>query len=90
MNLLFFGLTISMIGKIVLGIAVLRVHSGILHEHKITNSVLISIKREKWITILGLTLIIIGYILEIIFYGFTPLLTCNLAECGAAAIKIIY
>ena len=72
MNLLFWGLTISVIGKIILGIAVLRVHSGIVHEHKIDGVVLRAMKREKWVTIIGLSLIVIGYIMEILFYGFTP------------------
>ena len=88
MNLLFLGLTIGVIGKIVLGVAVLRVHNGILHEHKIDNVVLQSIRNEKWVTIAGLSLIVIGYILEVVFYGYTPLLTCDLSECGAAAIQV--
>lgn len=84
MNLLFWGLTVGVIGKVVLGIAVLRVHSGIMHEHKIDGVVIKAIKKEKWVTILGLALIVFGYGMELIFYGFTtPLLTCDGAECAA-------
>lgn len=84
MTLLFWGLTIGTIGKVVLGIAVLRVHSGIMHEHKIDGVVIQAIKKEKWLTIMGLTLIVLGYLMEIAFYGFaTPLLTCEAGECAA-------
>ena len=84
MNILFWALTIGTLGKVTLGIAVLRVHMGILHEHKIDNVVLKSLKRERYVTSLGILLIIIGYVLEITFYGYTPLLTCGFEECGAA------
>ncbi len=67
-----------------LGIAVLRAHAGILHEHKIDGVVLKAMRREHWLTLIGLALIVIGYICEITFYGYTPLLTCAFEECAAA------
>jgi hypothetical protein len=85
MNLLFWALTTGTLGKLILGIAVLRVHAGILHQHKIDGKVLNAIKGERYVTILGIVLILFGYILEMVFYGYTPLLTCSLSECGAAA-----
>lgn len=86
MNLLLWGLTIGTVGKLVLGFAVLRVHLGILHEHKIDGVVLRSIKREQVITMLGLALILAGYIMEVIFYAsFTDLLNCSGFDCTAAA-----
>lgn len=85
MNLLFWALTTGMLGKVILGVAVIRVHMGILHEHKIDGTVLAAIKRERWVTVVGIFLIIVGYAFEMVFYGYTPLLTCSLSECGAAA-----
>ena len=85
MNLLLLGLTIGTLGKIVLGIAVLRVHMRIFEEHKIDNIVLRSIKAEQVVTIIGLALIVIGYALEVYFYsGSTNLLSCVGEECAAA------
>lgn len=85
MNLLLLGLTVGTVGKITLGIAVMRVHMGILHEHKIDGIVLRSIKRERLVTLFGLALIVVGYILELAFYGgSTPFLTCVGDECIAA------
>lgn len=82
MNLLFWGLTIGMVGKVILGIAVLRVHMGIMHEHKIDGVVIKSIQRERWVTFFALFLILLGYTMEIVFYEFTPLFHCPLGDCG--------
>lgn len=85
MNLLLWGLTLGTIGKLVLGMAVLRVHIWILREHKIDGIVLKSIKREQLVTLIGLSLIAIGYLLEILFYsGYTEFFSCMGVECTAA------
>ena len=86
MNLLLIGITLGTIGKLLLGVAVLRVHLGILHEHKIDEVVLNSIKREQTITLAALALILVGFLFEILFYaGSTDLLTCVGSECANAA-----
>lgn len=84
MNLLLWGITLGTVGKLILGIAVLRVHIHILHEHKIDNVVLKSLKREQIVTIVGLLLIVFGYLLEIFFYyGSTEFLSCVGEECAS-------
>jgi len=84
MNLLLWGLTVGTVGKLILGLAVLRVHLGILHEHKIDGIVLKSIRRERYVTLFALLLIVIGYVLEILFYnGSTLFFDCVGAECSA-------
>jgi hypothetical protein len=87
MNILFWGLTIGVVGKVLVVAGVLVAHSGILHEHRIDNLVLRRFRLEHTITVLGLLLIIVGYFMEIYFYGFTPFLTCSGAECSAALIN---
>ena len=85
MNLLLVGLTIGTLGKIILGIGVLRVHIHILREHKIDAVVLKSIKSEQLVTLLGLALIVLGYLLEVYFYAnATELLSCTGESCAAA------
>lgn len=85
MNLLLWGLTVGTIGKLVLGIAVLRVHSGILKEHRIDGVVLQAIKKERLVTFLGLILIVMGFVLEVLFYsGSTTFLSCEGPACAAA------
>ncbi len=87
MNILFWGLTIGVIGKALVVVGVLIAHSGILREHKIDSVVIHRFHLEHTITVLGLILIIIGYFMEIYFYGYTPFLTCSGAECSAAIIS---
>lgn len=85
MNLLLIGLTVGTFGKIILGIAVLRVHIHILREHKIDAVVLKSMKTEQLVTLFGLALIVLGYLLEVYFYAnATELLSCSGPECAAA------
>lgn len=88
MNLLLWGLTLGTIGKLVLGIAVLRVHLHMFQARDIDDNVLAAIKREHIVTIIGLALIVLGYLLEVMFYyGYTDLLECFGSNCGALLLK---
>jgi hypothetical protein len=83
MNLLLWGITLGTIGKLIIGIAVLRVHIRIFQEHSIDGVVLRAIKREHILTIIGLFLIIAGYIFEVLFYqGSTEFFNCVGSECA--------
>jgi hypothetical protein len=83
MNLLLWGLTLGTLGKLILGIAVLRVHIRIFEEHSIDGVVLRAIKREHYVTIIGLALIVLGYIFEVLFYnGSTQFFDCIGGECA--------
>lgn len=83
MLILFWALTVSTIGKALLALGVILAHSEIAHEHRIDARVLRSFKRERWLTIIGLGLIVLGYILEMYFYGFTPFADCQGTQCAA-------
>lgn len=74
MESLYLALTLGTIGKLILGIAVLRVHAYIIKEHKIDGVVLRAMKRERYITAFGIALIVIGYVLEILFYASTTII----------------
>jgi hypothetical protein len=89
MNLLFWGLTASVAGKVLLVIGILKAHGEISHEHRIDQKVLKTFETERLLTLLGLALIVFGYALEIYFYGFTPLLTCSGEDCAVAASLIL-
>lgn len=85
MNLLLWGITLGTVGKLILGIAVMRVHIRMFQEHSIDGVVLAAIRREHVLTILALCLIVIGYFFEIWFYkGSTNLLSCLGLECAGA------
>jgi uncharacterized membrane protein YidH (DUF202 family) len=87
MNILFWGLTLGTLGKVLLAVGVIIAHSGIVKERRIDSEVLRGFRIEHTITILGLILIIVGYFMEIYFYGYTPFLTCTGEECSAAIIN---
>lgn len=89
MNILFWGITLGVIGKIILGIAVIRVHMNILAERKIDNIVLKSMKRERVVTFFGILLIVVGYVLEVYFYSGMNLFTCAGADCAAAIVNAL-
>lgn len=85
MNLLLWAISLGTIGKLILGFAVLRVHMYIAREHSIDSVVLRAIKREKYLTLFALALMVISYVLEILFYqGATEFLTCIGSECASA------
>lgn len=69
MTALYIALTLGTLGKILLGFAVVRVHMHMAREHKIDGDVVASIKRERFVSIAAIFLIIIGYLLEMWFYS---------------------
>ncbi|MEX0918174.1 MAG: hypothetical protein WDZ93_03385 [Candidatus Paceibacterota bacterium] len=81
MNILFWGLTLSLIGKVLLALGVLLAHHKIAHEHRIDRKVLRTFRTEFVITLIGLFLILMGYGLELYFYHFANLLTCHGTDC---------
>jgi hypothetical protein len=89
MSVLFWGLTVSVVGKILLGVGILKAHGQISHEHRIDQKVLKTFQTERWLTLLGLALMVFGYALEIYFYGFTQLLTCTGGDCAVAASALL-
>lgn len=62
---LFWGITLATTGKVLLGITVMMVHAKMVAENGIDGIVLKEIRRERNIAVLGILLIIVGYLLEI-------------------------
>lgn len=69
MTTLYIALTLGTFGKILLGFAVVRVHMHMAREHKIDDDVIASIKRERFVSIAAILLILIGYFMEMWFYS---------------------
>jgi len=63
------GITLGMIGKVLLGVAVIRVHMHVAHEHKIDRDVVRAIRRERTTSIIAILFIIAGYVLEVVHFG---------------------
>lgn len=77
MNLLFWGLTFGTIGKVMLALAVLHMHHTLVREHRVDKFVILSYKQERILTFFGVVLIVTGYVMEILFYQPTIMLTCD-------------
>jgi len=65
MNLAFIGFTLDVIGKILVGYTSIRVHHRFWMEHKIDKKVFRAMKLEQSLGMLGITMIIIGYLLQV-------------------------
>ena len=60
------GLTLTTIGEVLIGLTVLHVHHKILEEHKLDKKVFAGIRLEQWAGLLGVSLVILGYIIRVI------------------------
>ena len=86
MSLLLWGLTLSVIGKALLALGIIWVHITMATERSIDEQVVRSFRFEFYITIIGFTLILLGYLFEVYAYGgFNVLMDCGM-DCSAAII----
>lgn len=69
MDPLFWGLTIGLAGKVLLGVSVVMVHGKVAHEHRIDRAVIREMRRERNIALLAILLIFVGYLLELSAFG---------------------
>lgn len=60
----FLGFTVETLGTILIAFTALRVHHRVLHEHQIDEGVFRSMKFEQRIGVLGVILVIIGYLMQ--------------------------
>ena len=89
MNILFWGLTFGLIGKVLLAIGVLFAHGNLAHEHRVDRRVLRSFRIEFVVTVVGLSLILLGFSMEITFFHAADLLSCDGLECGSAFDQVL-
>lgn len=87
MNLLFWGMTLSVAGKGLLALGIIWVHVTMATERSIDEEVIKSFRKETIITMVGFTMIFIGYLLEVqALGGFSGMVTCKGPECAALLI----
>ena len=70
--MLFWGITLGFAGKVLLAVSVLLVHNKITDEKRIDGIVLMEMRHEQIIAIIGLVLMVVGYLLEMFYFGFIP------------------
>ena len=59
------GHTLEFIGVILIAYTALRVHTRVQKDHKIDNAVVDEMKKERLVGILGIVLIVLGYVLQV-------------------------
>lgn len=65
MNLIFIGFSLDFIGKMLVALTALSVHHRFWQEHKIDRKVFASMRREQMLGMLGIVLIMLGYIIQV-------------------------
>jgi len=63
----FLGFTLDVIGKLMVAFTAVMVHHRFRKEHRIDERVFATMRREQVIGLLGIALIIIGYLLQVPF-----------------------
>lgn len=89
MSILFWGITLGVIGKLMLALGILRVHYAMERERRIDDKVIASFHFEKIITIIGVIAVVIGYLMEMYFYNGANMLTCHGADCAASVYSVM-
>ncbi len=59
------GFTSDVIGKVLLALSVYFVHSRVVREKKIDKAVLKEMRMERNMALIGLILIVIGYLMQL-------------------------
>lgn len=89
MSILFWALTLGVIGKVMLAAGILKVHFVMTQERQIDSKVIHSFHYEKILTFIGIGFIVFGYLLELYFYNGVHMLSCNGSECAASVLNAI-
>lgn len=65
-TILITGITLDVIGTVSIAHTVLRVHDRVRREHTIDLRVMKEMRRERIIGIVGIALVVVGYIFQVI------------------------
>ncbi|MCH8244367.1 hypothetical protein IIB97_00565 [Patescibacteria group bacterium] len=67
MTIEFIGFTLDVLGKVMVAFTAIMVHYRFRKEHKIDERVFRSMRREQLLGIIGILLIILGFLLQVPF-----------------------
>jgi len=73
MSLLFWGITLGVIGKVLVVLSVLHMHHSLVKEHRIDRKVILTYRQERVLTFIGLILVVLGYTMEVYSLGLVDL-----------------
>jgi len=61
-----YSLIFDFVGTVLVAYAAIRVHHRILHDHAVDEGVFSTMKKEQLFAVLGVLLILAGFVLEVI------------------------
>ena len=64
-NVEFLGMTLDVVGKVMVAVMAIRVHWRFRKEHMVDEAVFLSMRREQKMGMVGIALIIVGWLLEV-------------------------
>lgn len=65
-DLLMVGVTLRVVGEIMVVLAVLHMHHTMIEEHRIDKRVVLTYRQERLLTWCGLCFIVLGYLAEMV------------------------
>lgn len=65
-ELLTIGVTLRVVGEVMVVLAVLHMHHTMIQEHRIDKRVVLTYRQERLLTWLGLLFIVSGYLVEVL------------------------
>lgn len=60
-----FAFTLDLVGKLLIAFTAIMVHHRVQQEHKIDAEVFQEMKKEKWLGIIGIVLMVLGYLVHV-------------------------
>lgn len=73
MDMDFLGETLKVIGEVMIGVTAIMVHRRVWKEHRMNPLVYKEMQREQFIGILGVILLIAGYLIKLLGNNYWPL-----------------
>jgi hypothetical protein len=61
------GQTLQVTGEVMIGLTAIMVHRRVWREHKIDPAVYAEMKREQIVGIVGISFLIIGFLLQVLY-----------------------
>lgn len=65
MSVALLGFLVTTVGELIIGYSILRVHTSLETEKHVDKKVLTEVRKEKIWTLIGMTLIIIGFFIQV-------------------------
>lgn len=70
MNISILSLVFDTLGTLMIAFAALKVHHRVLNEHKVDKRVFKIMKREQYVGVVGICLVLCSFVIELVLRSF--------------------